>query len=253
MASRHMRHFKVNSPVLSALSSIDNWPSVEAQNWAHQTIPSLCGHPNVRTVVLFGSIVRSVPVAADLDVLCIFEDSAPRFPSPPIDVDLRKYEQKEVEKLLASGNDLLSWCVKFGRVACERDRYWSQIVERWANKIRLPSVKITLERARKSEQLLREMDTLGDNDAALEIYLSLLTHIARARLIQHDIYPASRPELIGQLTQAGEMKLAAHLDNAIAERNTVAHAHRKRRSKIWRTFLSELRSEKALRPYDLAT
>ncbi len=224
---------------LSVLDSIKHWPSAEARNWAYQEIPVLCSLQNVRAVVLFGSIVRDVPSALDLDVLYIYEGSAPTPTKPPIDVDLRKFEQKAVEELLSKGNDLLSWCIKFGQPVCEHNQYWSQLVQRWTNKLGLPSSEVALERARKSENLLRSVDSMGDDDAALELYLSLLTHIARAVLIRGGVYPASRPELANQLTQIGEEKLASYLRDAIVERNAAAHGIRQHRRKIWRAFLDE--------------
>lgn len=244
MVAQVKSQFDTDAPILSALDSIDKWPSAESRTWAYQEIPLLCGQPNVKAIVFFGSIVRNVSLSADLDVLCIYEGTAPCFSTLPIDVDLRKYEQREVEKLLANGNDLLSWCIKFGKPVCEHDRYWCNLLERWANGIKLPSSKVALERARKSERLLREMDSVGDFDAALEIYLSLLTHIARATLIRRDIYPTSRPELSGLLTQIGEKKLASYLQEAINTRNAFVHGVSSIRKKIWQPFLAELSSAK---------
>jgi hypothetical protein len=178
-------------------------------------------------------------------VLYIYKGVAPSPKTPPIDVDLRKFEQEAVEELLTQGNDLLSWCIKFGQPVCEHHQYWSQLVQRWTNKLGLPSSDVALERARKSENLLRNVDSLGDDDAALELYLSLLTHIARAALIRRGVYPASRPELASQLSQIGEEKLASYLRDAIVERNAAAHGVRQHRRKVWRAFLDEYGAGKA--------
>jgi predicted nucleotidyltransferase len=235
------RRVKVNSGV-ALLDEIREWPSSEAKAWAYREIPNLCRNINIKAVILFGSIVRNVPLVADLDVLYIYQRMDPPLRTAPIDVDLRKFESKDVEGLLENGNDLLGWCVKFGRLVCERDKYWSHIVERWSTKLAAPSRSVALSRAKKSEQLLRAMDAVGDNDAALEIYLSLLTHIARANLIQRGVYPESRAELSGQLNEIGECKLASYLDDALRERNAITHGIRKHSGAIWRRFLTELGS-----------
>src|SRR2546425_581361 len=114
---------RVRSSAMAVLNSVMQWPSTEARKWAVEQIPALCRADTVCAVVLFGSIVRNVAAVIDLDVLYIYEGSAPIHPKPPIDVDLRRFERQEVEGLLKSGNDLLSWCIKFGRLVCERNQY----------------------------------------------------------------------------------------------------------------------------------
>ncbi len=239
MTSRRAHTNKKVPRVLSALNAIKHWPSEQARDWAYQAIPSLCEADNICAVVLFGSVVRNVTSATDLDVLYIYEGSAPTPIAAPIDVDIRKFERKDVEQLLANGNDLISWCIKFGKRLCEHDQYWSELVHRWGNRVGLPSREVALERAKKSETLLRDVASRGDSDAALELYLSLLTHVARSVLVEHGSYPASRPELVGQLRQVGEDKLASYLNEAIAERNAAVHGARKARKDIWRAFLNE--------------
>ena len=226
--------------VNAMIDIVTHWPSAGARAWALEQIPNLCRSENVCAVVLFGSIVRDAAAASDLDVLYVYEGSPPNHPNPPIDVDLRKFERGEVEGLLNSGNDLLSWCIKFGLKVCERNQYWSVLVETWGNRLGLPSREVALERATKAEKLLRNIVSLGDNDAALEIYLTLLTHLARARLIHRGVYPASRPELPKQLGEIGEARLASYLKEALSERNAVVHGIRSSKKNLWQAFLDEI-------------
>src|SRR6267154_5606223 len=178
MAHRSTYDKSVLSSPVAVLNSITQWPSTEARKWAVEQIPVLCRADAVCAVVLFGSIVRNVGTATDLDVLYIYEGSAPIHTKPPIDVDLRRFKRQQVEGLLKSGNDLLSWCIKFGRPVCERNQYWSELVRTWASHLGLPSAEVALDRAKKTEKLLRDIVLLGDDDAALELYLTTLTHLS---------------------------------------------------------------------------
>jgi hypothetical protein len=63
---------------------------------------------------------------------------------------------------------------------------------------------------------MRQMRDIGDHDAANELAVSLLTHLARAILIDRGVYPASRPELVAQLREAGDAELASALARALA-------------------------------------
>jgi hypothetical protein len=170
----------------------------------------------------------------------VYKGVAEDVQKPPIDVDLRKFEKREVEAELDGGNDLLSWCIRYGKLVCEQDKYWSSIVEAWRGELGLPSATVALERAQKSERLLREMASLGDYDAAVELYLAMLTQFARAHLIQHGVYPASRPELPEQLRLAGGGRLADYLFDALKTRNALVHGTRLPHKKIWRDFLASL-------------
>jgi hypothetical protein len=60
----------------------------------------------------------------------------------------------------------------------------------------------------------------GDEDAATEQVLSMLTHRARRLLAQHRVFRRSRPELVEQLREAGEHETAVLLDGAIRQRMT---------------------------------
>lgn len=62
------------------------------------------------------------------------------------------------------------------------------------------------------------MREVGDEDAFNELNISYLSHRARAALAAAGIYPASRPELPGQLRELGDTALAARLDAALAKR-----------------------------------
>jgi hypothetical protein len=134
-----------------------------------------------------------------------------------MEVDVREYDQDEVESRIAAGHDLLGWAVKFGIAIHEKGEYWTKLVHRFEN-IPLPSAGVARSRADRVKVHVEELVTLGDEDAAAEQLLSYLTHIARAELIDAGVFPASRPELPEQLRRLGRGGLADALDAVIEGR-----------------------------------
>lgn len=166
-------------------------------------VQTACANPCVLAVVAIGSAVRMVNASDDVDFLLIYEaDELPLGPIP-MDVDVLKYAAATVDDKIASGHDLLGWAMQFGVLLCERDGYWSRLTERWINRIPLPSPNQAEDRAARARRLTEDLRLIGDLEAAAEQYISWLTHDARARLIRSGVYPASRPELAGQLRQIG--------------------------------------------------
>jgi predicted nucleotidyltransferase len=225
------------------LAADRKWPSEQARAWALTEIPRLCASPEVCAVVLFGSIVRNVAASSDLDVLYVYGSVAPQHGKPPIDVDLRRFRRAEVDGELRKGSDLLGWCIRYGELVCERNGYWTNLVKEWKDKIELPSAPVALERARKAERLLKEVASVGDDDAALELYLTVLTHLGRARLIEGGIYPASRPELPGQLRRARDAKLADLLQEAIELRDSIVQGAPAPHRKPWLDYLKPIEQD----------
>ena len=120
--------------------------------------------------------------------------------------------------MLAAGHDYISWTVRFGRPLFERNRWWTALRSEWNDRLALPSASEARARARKTERLYKEMRAAGDHDAASELEVSLLTHLARAALSDASVYPESRPELSRQLRQIDQGPLADRLDAALDRR-----------------------------------
>ena len=114
----------------------------------------------------------------------------------------------------------MSWTVRYGRALFERGSYWTNLRADWNDRLRLPSVDESRERARKAERLYRELRAVGDTDAAAELQLSMLTHLCRAALSSGNVFPKSRPELASQLRSIGENELADRLASALEHRST---------------------------------
>ncbi len=210
-------------PKQSSLSVVLRWPTESARLWASHVLAEICAHPRVLAVVLLGSTIRNTDSSFDFDCLYIYTGDRPHFPAAPVEVDLRGFKAEEVERLIEQGNDLLVWSIRFGISICERDNCWTSLKRRWNEKLPFPSQEIAETRAARAERLFIDLRESGDVDAALEQLVAVLTHRARAALLRAGVFPASRPELPGQLRQIDEVGLAEALAAAIAERNTMAH------------------------------
>jgi hypothetical protein len=207
----------------ASLRVVQRWSTVGASRWAARVFPELCANSSVLAVVALGSGVRPTDSAYDFDCLYVFRGAQPDVRRPPHDVDLRGFEASKVDSLISTGHDLLVWTIKFGRVVCEHDDYWSRLVSVWLPKLPFPSHEIADRRAERAEQLLTDLRRIGDYDAAVEQEVTALTHRARASLLRRGIFPASRPELPKQLREIGNVSLANALEQSITVRNRLAH------------------------------
>jgi hypothetical protein len=213
---RYVHSGKGQAP--SALRALPAWPSAEAKRWVFNFAKKICADKNTQALVVIGSMARPVPSVQDVDLLYIYKSHRPEFAEHPMDVDVRVYDGREVPALIAAGHDLLCWALRYGRVLCEQNHYWTQLATQWKDHSPLPDPVIAERRASKAEAFYHDFHRLGDLDAACEQLVSLLTHKAWARLLRAGIYPASRPELAEQLRILGDTSLAEKLEMALAQR-----------------------------------
>ena len=199
--------------------SVCSWPDDEARAWTRSVVRRASSDAAIVAVVATGSAVREVDRSDDLDLVVVYCDVRPGLCRPPISVDLRFYEQASVPTKLAAGHDYLSWAVRFGRPLFERGRWWSALRCEWDRRLMLPSVAQAKERAKRAESQRDALAAAGDDDAAAELSVAMLTHLARAALSSAGMFPRSRPELSAQLRCVGEDALAGQLEAALAHRN----------------------------------
>ncbi|MYI82644.1 MAG: hypothetical protein F4056_04810 [Chloroflexi bacterium] len=216
MTQQLRAHSANRSP--DALEAVRSWPSAAARAWTLDTVARARSDETIEAVVASGSAVREVEISDDLDLVLVYRGRRPDLPRPPIDVDLRQYDQDDVPKKLEAGHDYLSWTVRFGRVLFERDAWWTRLRGQWDGRLALPSAPEARERAQRTKRHYNDMVAVGDGDAAAELLVSMLTHLARAALSDGGRFPKSRPELPGQLRGIGEQALADQLDEALAQR-----------------------------------
>jgi len=170
-----------------------------SERWLRAFLKDIAADENIISVVAMGSAVRDRGHRrSDFDLLIIFREKRPLIVAP-IEVDVRLYSAGTVEEKLANGNEIVGWAVKFGRPLHDKDRFWQSLYEKWKDRVPLPFASEAVERARKSLKAVVEMLNLGDDSAAEDLLLASATQLVRAKLIDHGVYPASRPELPAQL------------------------------------------------------
>ena len=199
------------STIESTHGRVLRWPTCRSRDWTAGFLQSAANDPNVIAVVAVGSAVRPQVASADLDLVVICQDTVILDRAHPLEIDLRAYASATVEAELKRGNDILGWAVMFGQLLYQDGCYWDRIIASWRDRLPLPSSKLARKRAATAYRYLVDLVELGDLDPALEQALSYLTHLARAELLERRIYPASRPELPGQLRTAGNLRLAQWL------------------------------------------
>ena len=219
MSNHLMNNRPENVDSSHVLETIDKWPSTRAREWVEDFVQASRQQSDIWTIVIFGSIIRpQVRYSVDVDLLVIYESERPNFVLPPLDVDIRSYRQEDIESLISEGHELLCWTIRFGKILYEKDKYWTTLCNKWKDHLPFPSAKIADKRAERAKRLFEDLKVIGDEDAAQEQYITMLTQIGRAYLIRSDTYPASRPELPDQLKSVGEHELASQLEKALQTR-----------------------------------
>lgn len=203
-------------PITNVLGPL-RWPSDEARTWVTAFLHGRRNDPATLAIVLYGSAVRDVGEPADVDLLMIrrgrWHDA-----DVPFDVDLRVFEESDVELRISEGDEVLGWALRFGVPLLDRDCFWSALVADWSGRLPLPSADAAEWRASRALRAAAGLREAGDTDAAEETQRAALTQRARAKLIRAGVFPLSRPELPDQLILLGEHELAAELDQFVAVR-----------------------------------
>ena len=184
--------------------AILRWPTERSRDWTLDLLGRAHADPNIAAIVAVGSAGRPEVPSADLDLIVIGEDRVDfkKKYREPLEIDIRIYSSSDVEESIGRGHDMLGWAVRFGRRLFQRDGYWDDVVRRWMDRLPLPDIDSAYARASDSYRWLSSVQSMGDADAAYEHALTYLTHLARAALVERGVYPASRPELPGQMREA---------------------------------------------------
>ncbi len=215
---------RLNPQARRWLAGERRWPSARAAAWVKRFVEQTCHSPNTVAVVLIGSLARTTHDPSDVDLLYVFDGEPVAFKDHPIDVDIRAYGTETFISQLSSQHDVITWALRFGRIICERDMFWSALISSFGGDLPLPSPDVTEERARRATEVYGQLVEIGDHDAALEQRISLLTHRGWTQLLRKHIHPASRSELPEQLRAAGETSLAVDLASALRERAAARQA-----------------------------
>ncbi len=198
---------------------IKSWPTNRSRRWLASLLQKAELDPNLVAVIAVGSAIRTGITSEDLDLVAICRDKSIFRSKAPIEVDLRAFDLRDVESGLRQGQDLLTWTVRFGKPLYDPQGVWAEIVSRWEDSLLLPDPATARQRASVALRHRKIMEASGDEEAAVDLRISYLTHLARAALSQAGVYPASRPELPKQLLSVGQTDLAHRLKRALAMRD----------------------------------
>lgn len=201
----------------NTLTVVQRWAG-DSKSWLQTFLLAARSNPAIAAVVVMGSAVRQRGHRrSDFDLLILYRGKRPTV-TAPIEVDIRWFPATTVEKLLAEGHEIVGWAMKYGTPIYDPEGIWESLSASWHDRVPMPSAAEALERGRKSLNKAKEMLDAGDDDAASDLLLAALTQFVRARLIDRNVFPASRPELPGQLLAVSPSEpLAGLLEDAMYE------------------------------------
>jgi predicted nucleotidyltransferase len=189
------------APVSSVLpaattTAVRRWAG-DSKLWLESFLQSVPA--NVVSVVVMGSAVRDRGHRrSDLDLLVVYLGKRPHIRAP-VEVDVRLADAANIHEDIRSGREILCWALKFGTAIYDPERFWDSLRQTWGGRIPLPSATEARERAKQALKRAEDMLNVGDESAADDLILAGVTQLVREQLIEHRIFPASRPELPNQL------------------------------------------------------
>lgn len=168
--------------------------------------------PPSSPVVLVGSWARGTANArwSDIDVLVVGKHDGP---SPPPRIQLITLTRQDLERRVRAGDDFPQWALRFG-VALAGRHAWDKLRKELLSNPPWPKTTSQLKQARKKLNTARDLFEMGDLPAAEEEIRFALSHLARAELLNHQIFPLSRQELPLQLQEVGNTRLAEMMAQA---------------------------------------
>ncbi len=213
------------------------WPTPRSATWTKK----LATDSGIDVIVVIGSAARGLARSgSDVDLIVVYNDARSRVPAPA-EIDARWVDLAKLRALVGKGDDVFAWGVALGLVLHDPKSIWAELVAEWAGQVPLPSPRVCAERAERARRYASELLESGDEDAAAEQALTLLTHQARGTLSERHEFPRSRPELVTQLRGIGSFELASllarALDGTLTARDALQESarievERRRRAKV---------------------
>ncbi len=171
--------------------------------------------------ILIGSAARTAQTPrSDVDILVIADRQLekPRIEQP---IHLQIISTNNFLRRLHDADDFACWCVRYGLPMTDSG-LWKRLKEspdatawpRWKEKIGQATSKLIL-----ASELLQTKDL----EAAAEEMLYAASHTARAILLREGKFPLSRPEMVEQLSTAGQNQLSELLSNLLNGRDDMSY------------------------------
>jgi hypothetical protein len=184
---------------------------------------TLEGLADTATVVLIGSSARdTMNGRSDIDILVLDNVERRIRLKLPGDVHLQQYSRSKFLSRLGEGDDYPGWALRFGVPMSDPDGWWAKHVASELNNPHWPDWRPKVSHAKKRMKMASKLLEVGDVDAASEELMFAASHVARAVLLKHGVFPLSRPELPSQLEDfepslAYLLELLIRSDVAIAD------------------------------------
>ena len=180
------------------IEAVRRWVG-NSESWLKGFLADAPNMSSVVSVVAMGSAVRDrMHRRSDFDLVVLYRCRRPSLKAP-MEVDIRMYPLAAAEEQLAGGHEVLCCAMKFGIALYDPDGAWKSLCAKFGDRVPLPSAADAAKRAEQSLMRAREMLSVGDDAAADDLILAGATQLVRERLIKSQVFPASRPELPGQL------------------------------------------------------
>lgn len=201
-------------------SAVRRWVG-DCERWVRDLVRDAPNDDAIAAIVVMGSAIRDRGHRrSDVDLLVLYRGRRPDL-HPPLEVDVRYQPLDEVESLSRNGNEIVTWALKFGLALYDPEQRWASLRSELAQELPLPSEEEARLRAERSLRVCSEMLAIGDEDAASDLILAVLTQLVRAELIHRGIFPGSRPELPAQLKASDpDSELASLLEDAMHSNRT---------------------------------
>ena len=167
-------------------------------------------------VVIIGSAVRRTEKSqSDLDLLLVGDRELwiPRFHPQPLHVQM--IPKDKFLQRLESGDDFVAWSLRFG-VPIRGGKYWKTIKDSGQARV-WPEWRRKVPQAAHRLAIARSLLEAQDLQSAAEETLYSTSHAARAIRLKDRVFPRSRPEMVGQLKEAGWPDLARLLDTLVKD------------------------------------
>ncbi|MBI2237765.1 MAG: nucleotidyltransferase domain-containing protein [Actinobacteria bacterium] len=179
------------------------------RKYLHRLLQAL---PPEQPVLLVGSWARGTVVSrwSDIDVLVLGE-RPPDLAPPRLQVIVIGPE--EFKERVMAGDDFAQWALRLG-VPLGGRRTWEDLQSELLKEAPWPDPARKLEQAGRKLEAAASLLDMGDIPAGEEEIRFALSHLARAELLSRRLFPLSRPELVGQLEEAGIPDLAAMMRRA---------------------------------------
>lgn len=156
--------------------------------------------------VLIGSVARNCSTdRSDIDVLLISKETLVR-PRCAFQMHVQAFTLAMFIRKLREGDDFVAWCVRLG-VPLFHSEIWEEIQSKDDAHI-WPDWKPKIQHAVRRLILAWDLFLVGDLSAASEELLYAASHTGRAILLKSKVFPLSRPEMVGQLSECDEPVLS---------------------------------------------